>query len=162
MLRSHANTLLSVRQATQLNAGSKTAGIDGKIALTSSLVAVHQQDRPVQQTQLIDHVHIVHITVVTGRDTQRLQHRIRVGLDVAAIHVQYTQPGVGSHVRVELEQAGLADTARSVHEQHGKRRHVAGQGVTEQTDLASPADESPPSSGRQGAQPACLRIGPAT
>src|SRR5947199_2633353 len=35
MLRSHANTLLSVRQATQLNAGRKTAGIDGEVALTS-------------------------------------------------------------------------------------------------------------------------------
>src|SRR5213595_599127 len=35
MLRSRANTLLSVRQATQLNAGRKTAGIDGEVALTS-------------------------------------------------------------------------------------------------------------------------------
>ena len=35
MLRSWSNTLISVRQATQRNAGRKTAGIDGQIALTS-------------------------------------------------------------------------------------------------------------------------------
>jgi RNA-directed DNA polymerase len=32
MLRSRANTLLSVRQATQRNDGRKTAGIDGEVA----------------------------------------------------------------------------------------------------------------------------------
>src|SRR3974390_2062763 len=36
MLRSRSNTLLSVRQVTQRNAGRKTAGIDGEVALTSS------------------------------------------------------------------------------------------------------------------------------
>ena len=35
MLRSWSNTLVSVRQATQRNAGRKTAGIDGEVALTS-------------------------------------------------------------------------------------------------------------------------------
>jgi RNA-directed DNA polymerase len=35
MLRSRANTLVSVRQATQRNAGRVTAGIDGQVALTS-------------------------------------------------------------------------------------------------------------------------------
>jgi RNA-directed DNA polymerase len=34
MLRSWSNTLISVRQATQRNAGRKTAGIDGEVALT--------------------------------------------------------------------------------------------------------------------------------
>ena len=36
MLRSWSNTLLSVRQATQRNAGRKTAGVDGEIALSSA------------------------------------------------------------------------------------------------------------------------------
>src|SRR5665647_663127 len=36
MLRSRANTLLSVRRVTELNAGRKTAGIDGKVVLLSS------------------------------------------------------------------------------------------------------------------------------
>ena len=35
MLRSRSNTLVSVRQATQRNAGRRTAGIDGEIAMTS-------------------------------------------------------------------------------------------------------------------------------
>src|SRR5947209_12763536 len=35
MLRSRSNTLLSVRQVTQRNAGRRTAGIDGEVALTS-------------------------------------------------------------------------------------------------------------------------------
>src|SRR5215218_279827 len=34
-LRSWSNTLISVRQVTQRNAGRKTAGIDGEVALTS-------------------------------------------------------------------------------------------------------------------------------
>jgi RNA-directed DNA polymerase len=50
MLRSRSNTLLSVRQVTQRNAGRKTAGIDGEVALTSEsradvAVRVHQSIR---------------------------------------------------------------------------------------------------------------------
>jgi RNA-directed DNA polymerase len=48
MLRSWSNTLVSVRQATQRNAGRSTAGIDGEVALTSRArmklaVQVHSQ-----------------------------------------------------------------------------------------------------------------------
>ena len=39
MLRSRANALLSVRRVTELNAGRKTAGVDGKTVLLS-------QDKP--------------------------------------------------------------------------------------------------------------------
>jgi RNA-directed DNA polymerase len=35
MLRSFANTLVSVRRVTEINAGRKTAGIDGRVVLTS-------------------------------------------------------------------------------------------------------------------------------
>jgi RNA-directed DNA polymerase len=47
LLRSWANTLVSVRQVTQRNAGRRTAGIDGEVALTSQAradmaVRVHQ------------------------------------------------------------------------------------------------------------------------
>src|SRR5215471_11309743 len=35
MLRSWSNTLVSVRQVTQRNAGRRTAGIDGEVALDS-------------------------------------------------------------------------------------------------------------------------------
>ena len=48
MLRSWSNTLISVRQATQLNAGRKTAGVDGQVALAARArmglaVRVHQE-----------------------------------------------------------------------------------------------------------------------
>jgi RNA-directed DNA polymerase len=48
MLRSWSNVLVSVRQATQRNAGRSTAGVDGEVALTSSArmklaVQVHSQ-----------------------------------------------------------------------------------------------------------------------
>src|SRR5450756_1685744 len=39
MLRSRANTLLSVRRVTERNAGRKTAGVDGKVVLLSSVKA---------------------------------------------------------------------------------------------------------------------------
>jgi RNA-directed DNA polymerase len=47
MLRSQSNTLVSVRQVTQRNAGRRTAGIDGEVALTPGAragvaVRVHQ------------------------------------------------------------------------------------------------------------------------
>ena len=35
MLRSWSNTLVSVRQVTELNAGRMTAGVDGQVALSS-------------------------------------------------------------------------------------------------------------------------------
>ncbi|WP_219418567.1 group II intron reverse transcriptase/maturase [Pseudonocardia nigra] len=51
MLRSRSNTLLSVRQVTERNAGRVTAGIDGQVALTSAdraelAVRVHRQPEP--------------------------------------------------------------------------------------------------------------------
>ena len=36
MLRSWSNTLISVRQVTQRNAGRRTAGVDGQVALSST------------------------------------------------------------------------------------------------------------------------------
>lgn len=39
MLRSRANTLLSVRRVTEVNAGRETAGIDGKVVLLPSAMA---------------------------------------------------------------------------------------------------------------------------
>jgi RNA-directed DNA polymerase len=46
MLRSRANTLISVRQVAQRNAGRETAGIDGEVALTSR-----------QRAELAGHLH---------------------------------------------------------------------------------------------------------
>ena len=62
MLRSWSNTLISVRQATQRNAGRTTAGVDGEVALTSSAraelaVQVHRErsswrPRPVKRVYI--------------------------------------------------------------------------------------------------------------
>jgi RNA-directed DNA polymerase len=51
MLRSHANTLLSVRRVTERNAGRLTAGVDGEVVLTPEAKArladrVHQNSEP--------------------------------------------------------------------------------------------------------------------
>ncbi|MDL4818681.1 group II intron reverse transcriptase/maturase [Actinomadura opuntiae] len=54
MLRSRANALVAVRQVTQRNAGRKTAGVDGEVALTSAararvagqVLATHGSWRP--------------------------------------------------------------------------------------------------------------------
>jgi RNA-directed DNA polymerase len=46
MLRSRANTLVSVRQVAQRNAGRETAGIDGQVALTSP-----------QRAEMAEHLH---------------------------------------------------------------------------------------------------------
>ena len=62
MLRSRANTLVSVRQVTQRNTGRRTAGIDGEVALTPEAraqmaVRVHQsvtswRPRPVRRVYI--------------------------------------------------------------------------------------------------------------
>ncbi len=62
LLRSLSNTLVSVRQVTQRNAGRRTAGIDGEVALTSEAraqraVRVHQsigswRPRPVRRVYI--------------------------------------------------------------------------------------------------------------
>jgi len=62
MLRSRANTLVSVRQVTQRNAGRKTAGIDGEVALTPEArtgvaVRVHQS-RSSWRPRAVKRVHI--------------------------------------------------------------------------------------------------------
>src|SRR6266576_3471407 len=62
MLRSRANTLVSVRQVTQRNTGRKTAGIDGEVALTPEAraevaVRVHQSTMS-WQPRAVRRVHI--------------------------------------------------------------------------------------------------------
>ena len=62
MLRSRSNTLVSVRQVTQRNAGRKTAGIDGEVALTPEAradvaVRVHQS-RSSWNPRAVRRVHI--------------------------------------------------------------------------------------------------------
>ena len=63
MLRSRANTLVSVRQVTQRNAGRRTAGIDGEVALTPEAradvaVRVHQSVTLVESARAVRRVYI--------------------------------------------------------------------------------------------------------
>src|SRR5258706_945744 len=62
MLRSRSNTLVSVRQVTQRNAGRRTAGIDGEVALTpearaGAAVRVHES-RSSWNPRAVRRVHI--------------------------------------------------------------------------------------------------------
>jgi RNA-directed DNA polymerase len=50
MLRSHANTLLSVRRVTERNAGRLTAGVDGEVVLTPE-AKTHLVERIEQDTE---------------------------------------------------------------------------------------------------------------
>ena len=62
MLRSRSNALFSVRRVTQHNAGRMTAGIDGKVALSSEaragLVAQVIQNRDREESLPVKRVHI--------------------------------------------------------------------------------------------------------
>jgi RNA-directed DNA polymerase len=80
MLRSWSNTLVSVRQATQRNAGRKTAGIDGEVALTSPArmelaVRVHRdaaswQPRPVKRVYIVRREALCCIPNTVGRNLE--------------------------------------------------------------------------------------------
>jgi RNA-directed DNA polymerase len=62
MLRSRANTLLSVRRVTQVNAGRKTAGVDGQLVLTPpgrmELVRWVQRESALWTARPVRRVHI--------------------------------------------------------------------------------------------------------
>jgi RNA-directed DNA polymerase len=80
MLRSWSNTLVSVRQATQRNAGRYTAGIDGKVALTSPTrmglaEELHCQaqpwkPRPVKRVYIVRRVALGCILNTVGRNLE--------------------------------------------------------------------------------------------
>src|SRR6266571_6375219 len=80
MLCSWSNTLVSVRQVTQRNAGRKTAGIDGRVALTAQAraevaVQVHAargswQPRPVKRVYIVRRVAPRRIPCSAGRNLE--------------------------------------------------------------------------------------------
>jgi RNA-directed DNA polymerase len=80
MVRSWSNTLVSVRQATQRNAGRKTAGIDGEVALTSQArmelaAQVHRdasswRPRPVKRVYIVRREALCCIPNSVGRNLE--------------------------------------------------------------------------------------------
>src|SRR6266545_2920089 len=80
MLRSWSNTLVSVRQVTQRNAGRGTAGVDGQAALTSPArmdlaVLVHRtvtsfQPLPVRRVFIVRRVAPRRIPCAAGRNLE--------------------------------------------------------------------------------------------
>jgi RNA-directed DNA polymerase len=80
MLRSWSNTLVSVRQVTQRNAGRKTAGIDGEVALTSEAradvaVRVHHsiqswEPRAVKRVYIVRREALCCIPNIVGRNLE--------------------------------------------------------------------------------------------
>ena len=80
MLRSWSNTLVSVRQVTQRNAGRSTAGVDGQVALTSRArmdlaVLVHRTARsfqplPVRRVYIVRRVAPRRIPCAAGRNLE--------------------------------------------------------------------------------------------
>jgi RNA-directed DNA polymerase len=80
MLRSWSNTLVSVRQVAQRNAGRKTAGIDGEVALTSRARAelaahVHAtitswKPRAVRRVYIVRRVAPRRIPCIAGRNLE--------------------------------------------------------------------------------------------
>ena len=103
MLRSRANTLLSVRRVTEVNAGRKTAGVDGKVALLAA-----------QKAELADWVQhrVAAVEARAGQagvhtEGQRTKQRplgIPVIADRAlqALTVRRAGAGVGGTVRAEV------------------------------------------------------------
>ena len=104
MLRSRANTLISVRRVTERNAGRLTAGVDGEVVLTpeakARLVSRIQRRAEPFRAQPVRRVYIPK----RGSSTKRRPLGIPVILDRChqARVAGALEPGVGGAVRAEV------------------------------------------------------------
>ena len=116
MLRSFSNTLVSVRRVTEINAGRKTAGIDGRVVLTSrgksELVRSLQRNRKPTRARPVKRVYIA-----KGKGKQRplgipvISDRARQAQTVNALEPEWEarfeqksfgfRPGRGCHDAIE-------------------------------------------------------------
>jgi RNA-directed DNA polymerase len=117
MLRSHSNTLVSVRQVTQRNAGRKTAGIDGQVALTAwdraALAMRLHRHGPLQGARPVKRVHIpkaggkqrpLGIPVIADRAQQaRVKHALEPEWEARFEPRSYGfRPGRSCHDAIEV------------------------------------------------------------
>lgn len=117
MLRSHSNTLVSVRQVTQRNAGRKTAGIDGQVALTAwdraALARRLHRHGPLRGARPVKRVHIpkaggkqrpLGIPVIADRAQQaRVKHALEPEWEARFEPRSYGfRPGRGCHDAIEV------------------------------------------------------------
>ena len=117
MLRSHSNTLVSVRQVTQRNAGRKTAGIDGQVALTAwdraALTMRLHRHGPLRGARPVKRVHIpkaggkqrpLGIPVIADRAQQaRVKHALEPEWEARFEPRSYGfRPGRGGHDAIEV------------------------------------------------------------
>ena len=102
MIRSHANALVSVRRVTEINAGRKTAGVNGKTALLASQKA--ELAGWVQQRSGSWMPKPVRRVCVPKKDGRRRPLGIPVIRDRAYLRCcrQCAGTGVGGKVRVEV------------------------------------------------------------
>ena len=104
MLRSRANTLLSVWQVTERNAGRATAGVDGEVALTPHARAklVTEIHRPAQPWQALPRR--VYFPKSNGK---------RRGLGIPVVMDRCQQARVRNALEPELSAGGESRTGRA-------------------------------------------------
>ncbi|MEU6720848.1 reverse transcriptase N-terminal domain-containing protein, partial [Nonomuraea sp. NPDC046802] len=122
MLRSRANTLVSVRQVTERNTGRHTAGIDGRVALTSPVradLAVQLQHRAkAHQVLPVRRVYIpkkggkrpLGIPCIADRAQQnRVRNALEPEWEARLDPKQYGfRPGRGCHDAIEMIHKAIA------------------------------------------------------
>jgi RNA-directed DNA polymerase len=116
MLRSRANALMSVRRVTELNAGRKTAGVDGKVVVSASgKAALADRMRRHAHTVTAQPVKRVYVPKANGKQRPLgilvIVDRVRQAQVVGALEPEWAarfepraygfRPGRGCHDAIE-------------------------------------------------------------